>query len=115
MGTSNAADRTASTARDLLFGARAVADATTAAVILGLIGMVWLVPAALLLPAFSLYATGCAAVAAAFAWRNGATRRDHGVTAWDVSGACMLIGIAAGMFSEPDTVVQLFRLSAADH
>ena len=110
MDTSHSAARVL-TARNLLLGAHAFADALIGAAIVGFIMIFWLVPAALLLPAFSLFAVICAAVAAAFAWRTGAARHSRNVTAWDVSGACALCGIAAGMLSEPENVVQLFGLA----
>jgi hypothetical protein len=71
----------------------------------------WLVPAGLLVPALSLFAITGAATAAAYAWGTHAPRRGSGVTAWDISGACALCGIAAGMLSEPENVVQLFGLA----
>jgi hypothetical protein len=110
MDTSNSAANRAFTARNFLIGAHAFADALIGAAIVGFIMIFWLVPPALLLPAFSLFAVTCAAAAAAFAWRTGATRESRNVTAWDFSGAFVLGGIAAGMLSEPENVVQLFGL-----
>jgi hypothetical protein len=111
METSNSAGKML-TARNLILGAHALADALIGAAVFGAIMIFWLVPAALLLPALGLFAMTSAATAAAYAWCTGAPRRGSGVTAWDVSGACVLAGIAAGMLSEPENVVQLFGLAA---
>ena len=114
MNMPNAAIKSALTARNLLLGAHAFADALTGVVIVGLITLLWLTPPPLLLPALSLYAIACAATVAMFAWRSRAPRHGRGVTAWDVSGACVLAGIAAGMLSEPDAVVQLLGLTTTE-
>jgi hypothetical protein len=71
-----------------------------------------LIPGPLLLPVLSLAAMAVAAVAALF----GLVRREpwHGerITAWDIAGAFAFIGCAAGMFSQPENVMQLFGVPA---
>jgi uncharacterized membrane protein YfcA len=65
-------------------------------------------PSDLLLPAVAALALVVAALAATIGW-IARTRRDAAtVTIWDLAGACVLIGVAAGAFSEPDQVMQFF-------
>ena len=65
-------------------------------------------PIDLLLPAIAVLAFALAAFAAAIGWMT-RTRRDVvAVTIFDFAGACVLIGIAAGVFSEPNHVLQFF-------
>jgi hypothetical protein len=70
-----------------------------------------LVPPPLLVPAFSLVAFAGAAIAGGIAWFTKAERRGPNVTVWDVAGACVFIGIGAGMLSGPASVMQLFGLA----
>jgi membrane protease YdiL (CAAX protease family) len=71
-----------------------------------------LVPAPGVLPALSMVSIGSAAVVALFAWSTLSKRdRDH-VTLWDVSGACALIGIAAGILSQPEHVIEFLGLAS---
>jgi len=86
----------------VLFAVLALGTASSAAIVMSHL------PAHLVLPAVSLVAIGCAAVTASCAWLAGASRGGEAVTVWDVSGALALIGIAAGMLSEPDQALQLF-------
>jgi hypothetical protein len=65
-------------------------------------------PANLLLPAIAASALVAAAVAAAIGWLTRTARDAAAVTIWDFAGACVLIGIAACAFSEPNQVLQLF-------
>ncbi|MFN3657504.1 MAG: hypothetical protein ACK4UO_09655 [Pseudolabrys sp.] len=65
-----------------------------------------LVPRAVFLPSVSLAAIGGAAVAAFAAWWLGVRRNGPTVTLWDVAGACVLIGCAAAMLSEPDAILK---------
>jgi phosphate/sulfate permease len=70
-----------------------------------------LVPPPLLVPAFSLIAFAGAALAGGVAWLTNAKRHGPHVTTWDVAGAGAFLGIAAGMFSEPASVMQLLGLA----
>ena len=75
--------------------------------------LVWLLPAAQVLPAFSLVSLAAAGAVALLAWRSGAERDSDGITLWDVTGALVFFGLAAGTLSEPTQVVQLFGLATA--
>jgi hypothetical protein len=66
------------------------------------------VPAQLMLPGIAAFALVLAATTAAFGWFMQAERGGSSITIFDVSGACVLIGIAAGAFSEPNQVFQFF-------
>jgi hypothetical protein len=66
------------------------------------------VPSHLLLPGVALLAFSLAAIAAAGGWLLRAERGGDQVTIFDLAGACVLIGIAAGVFSEPNQVSQFF-------
>jgi hypothetical protein len=64
------------------------------------------VPPPLVLPVVAAASLGAAALAALWAWRSASKgSRDH-VTLWDISGACALIGFAAGMLSDPERVME---------
>lgn len=65
-------------------------------------------PPALLLPSLSLAALALAALAASIAWIVGASRRGDHVTLWDVAGALTLIGCAAAMLSNRESILALF-------
>ncbi len=75
--------------------------------------LVWLLPAAQVLPMFSLVTLATAGAAALLAWRGGAERNSGGITLWEVAGALAFFGFAAGMLSEPEHVAQLFELATA--
>jgi hypothetical protein len=64
-------------------------------------------PAGLLLPAIAAFAFAIAAIAAMLGVLTRTARDAATVTIWDFAGACLLIGIAAGAFSEPVQVSQL--------
>ena len=66
------------------------------------------VPSHLLMPAVAALAFLIAAVTAAFGWVMRADNRAGIATIWDFSGACALVGGAAGIFSEPLQVAQFF-------
>ena len=69
-------------------------------------------PSNLLLPAIAALAFAVGAVATAVAgWMTRTPRNAAAVTIWDFAGACVLIGIAAGMFSESVQVSQLFGIA----
>ena len=67
-----------------------------------------LVPPAAVLPTISFAALGLAALVAGFAWWRKANRHGQTVTLWDVAGACVLVGCAAAMLTEPDNLMQVF-------
>ena len=67
-----------------------------------------LVPRIAVLPAISFAALAMAAVAALAAWLRHAPRHGVKVTLWDVAGALVLIGCAAGMLTEAEHLVELF-------
>lgn len=75
--------------------------------------LVWLLPAAQVLPMLSLVSLAAASAAALLAWRGGAERDSDGITLWDVAGALAFFGFAAGMLSEPTHLAQLFGLATA--
>lgn len=70
-------------------------------------------PASLLLPAIAALAIATAAIAAALGWLMQAPRGGERITIVDFSGACLLIGIAAGTFSDPYRVSQFFGAAIA--
>lgn len=63
------------------------------------------VPRALFLPSVALAALAAAAMASLFACALRVRRHGGTITLWDVAGACALIGCAAAVLSEPDTVL----------
>ncbi len=69
--------------------------------------------AQLLMPAIAAFATALAAATGATAWLAHADRYAARVTLWDYAGASTLIAIAAGMFSHPHHVTQLFGVAIA--
>ncbi len=75
--------------------------------------LVWLLPAAQVLPMFGLVSLAGAGAAALLAWCSGTARNSDGITLWDVAGALAFLGFAAGALSEPMQVVQLFGLATA--
>ncbi len=68
-------------------------------------------PSSLLLPALAAFAFVAAALAAVLGILTRTARSAATVTIWDVSGACVLIGVAAGVFSEPVQVSQLLGIA----
>ena len=75
--------------------------------------LVWRLPAAQVLPMFSLVALAAALAAALIAWRRGTRRDADGITLWDVAGMLAFFGFAAGMLSKPAHVAQLFGVATA--
>jgi ABC-type Fe3+-siderophore transport system permease subunit len=59
-----------------------------------------LVPPPLLLPVLAVVSIAVAAVVAILGWWLGVTRDRKAPILWDIAGACLLIGIAAGVFSD---------------
>ena len=68
-------------------------------------------PSTLLLPALAVFAFVAAGLAAALGILTRTSRNAATVTIWDVAGACVLIGIAAGAFSGSIQVSQLLGIS----
>lgn len=71
--------------------------------------------APLVLPILSMASLAIAAFAALFAWCSGCERQSARVTGWDVSGAFALIGCAAAMLSEPDSVLLVLDQAMVGH
>lgn len=67
-----------------------------------------LVPRAVFLPSVSLAAIAAASAVAFTAWWFGVRRHRDTITLWDIAGACALIGCAAAMLSEPESILQTF-------
>lgn len=68
-------------------------------------------PSNLLLPAIAGLAFAAALVATAVGWMTRTPRNAAAATIWDFAGACVLIGVAAGAFSESVQVLQLFGIA----
>jgi hypothetical protein len=66
-----------------------------------------------LMPAIAAVSTAMAAGVGTTAWLAHAAPHGEHVTLWDYAGACTLIGIAAGTFSQPHHVAQLFGAAIA--
>jgi hypothetical protein len=62
-----------------------------------------------LLPVVCIALFVSAAILAALGWRQRKAKPAF-ITYWDVSGALTLIGCAAAVMSEPESVMQLFEL-----
>ncbi len=108
------------TARDRgdRLGVRTPASLGLLAILTALVGgpialLVWLLPAAQVLPMFSLVSLAAACAAALLAWRSGAESDSDAITLWDVTGGLAFLGFAAGMLSKPTHVAQLFGLATA--
>lgn len=69
--------------------------------------------AQLLMPTIAAFAMVLASATAATAWLAHADHHGSRVTLWDYAGASTLIAIAAGMFSHPHHVTQLFGVAIA--
>jgi hypothetical protein len=75
---------------------------------------VWLAahfPPDVLMPAFAILAFTTALVATVIGGLTRASRKAATVTIWDFAGACVLIGIAAGTFSESVQISQLLGIA----
>jgi multidrug transporter EmrE-like cation transporter len=68
-------------------------------------------PPDLLLPAIAAFALVAAAAAALAGLLTRAPQKSVAVTIWDFAGACVLIGVAAGAFSESVQVSQLLGIA----
>jgi hypothetical protein len=68
-------------------------------------------PLDLLLPAIAAFALVVAAVSALAGLLTRTPQKSAAVTIWDFAGACVLIGVAAGAFSESVQVSQLLGIA----
>jgi hypothetical protein len=76
------------------------------AVTVPLTGVLLLARTPLLVPSISLIALVISAIVALAAWCLASDRRGAGITLWDVSGAYAFVGLAAGMLSDPQQVLE---------
>jgi len=90
-------------------------DVPLTAAIMAIPAVLWIgsLPAQLHLPGLAITAMIAAAAAAVLAWLTRTDRRASEATLWDFAGACVLVGVAAGMFSDPEHVSQLFGVATA--
>ncbi|MGD9925904.1 MAG: hypothetical protein AB7V13_31290 [Pseudorhodoplanes sp.] len=70
-------------------------------------------PEQLVLPGISALALAVAAIAACGGWLMQAEKNIAGITIFDFSGACILVGIAAGVFSDPYRILEFFGAAIA--
>lgn len=68
-------------------------------------------PTDLLLPAVAAFAFTVATATAVTGLLTRTPRKSAAVTIWDFAGACVLIGVAASAFSDPDHVSQLLGVA----
>ena len=68
-------------------------------------------PTDVLMPAWAILAFTTALVAAVMGWLTRASRQAATATIWDFAGACVLIGVATGTFSESVQVSQLLGIA----
>jgi hypothetical protein len=76
-----------------------------------LVLVAYLVPAPFLLPILSIIFLAAGGILALVACCIRADRNSDRVTVWDVAGACVLLGFAAGIFSSPQDVVAAFAIA----
>lgn len=69
--------------------------------------LVALMPPPLVMPGVSLLAAACAGAAAVIAWWTRVERNADVLTPWDISGAFALIGCAAAILGDSDSVARL--------
>jgi hypothetical protein len=69
-------------------------------------GLLLLIRTPPLLPPMSLAALAASAIVALAAWSLSSGRHGLRITLWDASGASAFIGFAAGMFSDPQQVLE---------
>jgi len=79
------------------------------------IGFLFLVRTPLILPSIAVISLASAAIIALAAWCMSSDRNSPGISLWDISGAYVFIGFAAGMLSEPQQVMELFSLPTETH
>jgi hypothetical protein len=87
---------------------QATLAALTAMAAAPLLALTALLPRPQVLPALCLLALAGAGVAALYAWWRNANRHAQRVTGWDVAGALVFIGCAAGMLSDAESILELF-------
>ena len=92
-------------------GPHATAATLMATAAVPVLAIALFVPPSLVLPVLSIVAIVNAGFVALFAWCSRAEHSSKRINAWDVSGACAFIGIAAGMLSKPEHVVLFFGLA----
>lgn len=66
-----------------------------------------LAPAAIFFPLVSVSALAVSAFIALIAWHYAPIGDEDRLTLWNLSGACELIGIAAGVFSNAEPIIKL--------
>lgn len=74
--------------------------------------LAWLLPRPLVLPAVCLLAFAGAGAACTIAWLDRTSRQSQHASAWDVSGALVLIGCAAAILGDPNSIVQIVESTA---
>ncbi len=67
-----------------------------------------MLPAPLLLPAFSIAAVTAALAAGLFSWLLKREQRTAHVNSWDVAGGLMFVGVAAALMSNPEAALAAF-------
>jgi hypothetical protein len=70
---------------------------------------VWALPAALVLPAFSVLAIALAGAAALLALAVRGRPALTRVTYWDIAGALTFVGICAALLSDPEQAIPLLE------
>jgi len=69
--------------------------------------VLWLLPAPLVLPAFSILSIAMSVIIGSIAYFVDRGRDKDAITNWDIAAAFMLVGCVAGLLSEPQNVLQL--------
>ena len=72
------------------------------------------IPRDAVLPAIGVLFFVLAALAALGAWGLGQTHNHRTLSYWDVAGALTLLGICAGILTEPDQLVRLIEAQRSD-
>lgn len=90
-------------------GPRLAAAGAGAAGLASFATAMWILPHALVLPAFSILAVAAAAAFSLLAWRQTRARDPDRVTYWDLAGAATLVGIFAALLSDPQQVLPLLE------
>jgi fructose-1,6-bisphosphatase/inositol monophosphatase family enzyme len=89
--------------------ARAPVAVGVAAAFFPMILLSALAPPTLVMPLYSAAAIAIAAMIAIGAHASNVSMDADHLTAWDIAGGIALIGIAAGIFSEPAHLIGLFE------
>jgi hypothetical protein len=69
-----------------------------------------LVDTPVILPSLSAFSLAIATLIAAVAWWTVSSRHSAHLTLWDVSGAYLFLGFAAGILSDPEQVMELMAI-----